>query len=76
MSNHRPLCSGFRTVAGVEYEIQVFSSDEGFAEEVCVNVLLEDGTTAPYEPTVAEEDAFQAFGQEIYDGWIEAGYEL
>lgn len=76
MSNPRPLCRGLRTVAGVEYEIQVFSADEGFAEEVCVNLLLDDGTTSPYEPTVSEEDVFQAFGQEIYDGWIEAGYEL
>lgn len=76
MSNPRPLCSGFRTVAGVEYEIQVFSSDEGFAEEVCVNVLLENGLVLPYEPTELEDEVFQMLGQEIYDGWIEASYEL
>ena len=76
MNNARPICSGFRTVNGTEYEIQVFSADEGFAEEVCVNLLLEDGTTSPYEPTESEDDEFQMLGQEIYEGWLEASYEL
>lgn len=76
MSNARPLCSGFRTVAGVEYEIQVFSADDGFAEEVCVNVLLENGLVLPYEPTELEDEVFQMLGQDIYEGWIEASYEL
>lgn len=76
MNNARPICSGFRTVNGTEYEIQVFSADDGIAEEVCVNLLLEDGTTSPYEPTESEDDEFQMLGQEIYEGWLEASYEL
>jgi hypothetical protein len=76
MNNTRPLCSGFRTVNGIEYEIQVFSADDGYADEVCANVLLENGLVIPYEPADLEDEIFQMLGQEIYEGWIEACYEL
>lgn len=76
MPSTRPICDGFLDVGDQTYLIAVYTTDDGQPEDYSISLLLGDGSTVPYEPSEDETEKFQVRAQEIYDGYVEASWEM
>lgn len=67
----RPICDFFIDRDDVEYIVEVYTQDEGFAEDYGVYVLNEDGTKGES----VETDRFNDEVQEKYWNWLQTDLE-
>lgn len=67
----RPICDFFIDRDEVEYIVEVYTTDEGYAEDYGVYLLLVDGTKGES----VEPESFDDEVQRKYRDWIESSFD-